>query len=126
VLIGDDNSQEKNGGIEGKQIPYCTGRRGGLLPVTKAYRQLSQAKQAQYAEIVEGGGALGRTRATAARVEVALTARYPTETEGLDPAEIIRVVFLDLKLLDEPLEHDLENYRLVVKILCNISACPSK
>jgi hypothetical protein len=89
--------RRRNCGIDGKPVLFYARRTGSVVPTARRKRKPPQPKHGRYAEIVEGVRALGLTTATAAQVEAAVCARYKEGTEGVDLAEVIRAVFLDLK-----------------------------
>lgn len=85
--------RRRNCGIDGKPVLFYAAR--NTLP-NSTPRRPAKAKPSsdQYAEIVEGVQALGMTTITAAQVDAAIKELFSTGTQGVDPGEVIRQVFL--------------------------------
>jgi hypothetical protein len=85
--------RRRNCGIDGKPVLFYAPRSS---VVSSKPRRSSKPKQSndQHAEIIEGVKALGMTTITAAQVDAAIKESFPEGIGGVDPGEIIRVVFL--------------------------------
>jgi len=90
--------RRRNCRIDGKPVLFYAPRRIVAAPAPK---QRAKPKQtvatSPHADIVAGGQALGLMTATAAQVGQVIEQLYPNGTEGTDPGQIIRAVFLSLK-----------------------------
>ena len=88
--------RKRNLGINGKVIMFYA-RRPGLTATPKAKTPKVRPKETErYPDILEGLTALGLV-VTSAQVAEAVGQVFPQGTEGTDPGEVIRKVFLRLK-----------------------------
>ena len=88
-------ARRRNCGVDGKPILFYSRRRD--LGQTKTQRPAkSQGKTNQFAELIDGLAALNVT-ATVTQVEPILKELFPQGSDGIDPGEIIRAVFLRIR-----------------------------
>jgi hypothetical protein len=89
--------RKKNRGVNGQPILFYARR----LPNEPARRNLRLSKPApknkDIPALLDGLTALGLATATAAQVEEVAKELFPQGTDGLDQAEVLRAVFLQLK-----------------------------
>lgn len=89
--------RRRNCGIDGKPILFYAPRNSITAPTLKRRSKPKPASSGHHAEILDGVRALGLTTTTAAQVDHAVNESFPNGTEGVDPGEIIRAVFLCIK-----------------------------
>jgi hypothetical protein len=93
--------RRRNCGVNGKPVLFYARR---LLTTTTHARSVrSKAKPVQkkadpHADLLAAVQALGLAAVTAAQVAAAVAALYPGGTAGVDEGEVVRAVFLRLKL----------------------------
>jgi hypothetical protein len=88
--------RRRNCGVDGRPILFYAPRHSA--PAPKRGRKPKQAHT--HAEVLDGVRALGLTMATAAQVDAAVKQLFPGGTNGSDPGEVIRSVFLSIKRQD--------------------------
>ena len=92
--------RRRNCGIDGKPVLFYARRRdSGTKSKTPAKPKTPaepKATTGEYTVLLDGLGALGVT-ATAAQVEPVVKELFPGGTDGTDPGEVIRAVFLRLR-----------------------------
>jgi hypothetical protein len=97
-----------NTGADGRYVVFYD-RRGVTPPPTPASsrtrtsRQQPMPRNDAHAELVEGLRALGLTDATAAQVDAALAACYPSGHGGTDEGTVLRELWRHLRRLNEGL-----------------------
>ncbi len=87
-------ARRRNCGVDGKPILFYSRRRD--LGQTKTPRPAKQPKNNEYADIIDGLMALN-VNATVAQVEPIIKELFPHGTDGTDPGELIRAVFLRIQ-----------------------------
>jgi hypothetical protein len=92
--------RRRNYGIDGRPILFYAPRH--CSPVAKRKPKPKTNSTSRYPEIVDGVRALGLTTVTAAEVEAVVKRLFPSGTDGVDPGEVIRSVFLSIKRRDRP------------------------
>lgn len=97
--------RRRNCGIDGRPILLYSPRSASVgsfrkPPVIHRARKPKQSSTAQYSVIVDGVRSLGLTMVTVAEVEAAIGQLFPIGTDGKDPGEVIRSVFLSIKRQD--------------------------
>jgi len=90
--------RRRNYGIDGRPILFYAPRHSA--PVARRKPQRKKAPSIRYTKIVEGVRALGLTMVTAVQVEAVIKRLFPDDTDGVDPGEVIRQVFLSIKRQD--------------------------
>lgn len=90
--------RRRNYGIDGRPILFYAPRHSAPVPRRKP--KPKTASTSRYVEIVDGVRALGLTTVTAAEVETVIKRLFPSGTDGVDPGEVIRSVFLSIKRRD--------------------------
>jgi len=93
-------ARRRNCGVDGKPILFYSRRRD--LGQTKAPRPTVEKVKVvvkKYADLIDGLAALN-VIVTIAQVEPILKELYPNGTDGVDPGEIIRAVFLRIRRQD--------------------------
>jgi hypothetical protein len=88
--------RRRNVGIDGKPALFYAPRSRTLPPLVLP-RSKPHPPAPPHADLLDVVKALGLASATSAQVEAAVAESYPQGTEGIDPSEIIRAVFLSLK-----------------------------
>jgi hypothetical protein len=87
--------RRRNCGIDGKPILfYC--RRLPIASGSKRPPKITTPKTNVPSDLLDGLRSLGLVVATA-QVEAALKKVYPNGTHGIDPAEVVRSIFINLK-----------------------------
>lgn len=95
--------RRRNCGINGQPVLFYARR----LPITPAPAKTPRSKTARvktateaepHADLIAAVQALGLTGVTAADVADAVAAAFPAGTAGVDEGEVVRAVFLRLKL----------------------------
>jgi len=94
--------RRRNCGIDGRPILFYAPRRTAPAPVVRRRAKPTLPPMNRYSEIVEGIRCLGLTSVTTADVDAAVRRLFPAGTDGVDPGEIIRAVFLSVKRQDRP------------------------
>jgi hypothetical protein len=90
--------RKRNIGVNGKVIMFYARRPGMTVPTPKSRKPPVKPKESDcYADILDGLPGLGLVTVTSAQVANAVGQLFPQETEGTDPGEVIRKVFLHLK-----------------------------
>ena len=84
--------RRRNCGINGQPVLFYA-RNNMKAPVPKAKKEKPRAN---HADLIDALSSLGLD-STAAQVEEAVKEKFPKGTEGIDQAEVIRVVFVHLK-----------------------------
>ena len=92
--------RRRNCGVDGRPILFYAPRHSA--PVTRRKPKPKTTSTSRYSEIVEGVRALGLTMVAAVEVEAAIKRLFPGDTDGVDPGEVIRKVFLSIKRQDRP------------------------
>ena len=93
-------ARRRNCGVDGKPILFYSRRRD--LGQKKAVPQPpKQPKNNQYADIIDGLMALN-VNVTVAQVELVVKELFPQGTDGTDPGEVIRAVFLRIRSQNPP------------------------
>lgn len=89
--------RRRNRGVNGEPVLFYARR--VVAPATPKKRQgkAPAARNKDIAGLLEGLNALGLTTATAAQVEEVTKELYQSGTDGLDQAEVLRVVFLAIR-----------------------------
>ena len=93
--------RRRNCGIDGKPVLFYARRRDSGTTTSKSPAKPKtpakpKATTGEYIVLLDGLGALGVT-ATAAQVEPVVKELFPGGTDGTDPGEVIRAVFLRLR-----------------------------
>jgi hypothetical protein len=90
--------RRRNCGVNGKPVLFYA-RRQPLTPAPPKPRKVKARppKADQHADLTGALQALGLVSVTAAQVAVAVKELYPQGTTGVDPAEVVRAVFLHLR-----------------------------
>ena len=89
--------RRRNCGVNGKPILFYA-RRQSLTPTPlKSRKTEAPKKQEQHANLIDSLQALGLPGVTTAQVGAAVEELYPQGTEGVDQADVIRVVFLHFR-----------------------------
>lgn len=93
--------RRRNVGIDGKPALF-NARRAKLCstarrPPRRIESMTHRLAHGVHADLLDAVKALGLALATSAQVEAAMAELYPDGTEGTDPSEIVRAVFLMLK-----------------------------
>lgn len=87
--------RRRNCGVDGKPILFYSRRRDvGTVKTQRVAK--TPPKNNQFKELVESLSALGVTT-TIGQVEPLVKELFPQGTEGLDPGEVIRAVFLRIR-----------------------------
>jgi hypothetical protein len=89
--------RRKNRGINGQPVLFYARRRGIESSKRKSRTDPLPAKKKDITSLLAGLNALGLTTATAAQVLKVTEELFPQGTKGLDQAEVLRAVFLNLK-----------------------------
>ncbi len=88
--------RRRNRGVNGEPVLFYARR--VVSPAPSRKRPASPAaKNKDIAGLLEGLNALGLTTATAAQVEEVTKELFQSGTNGIDQAEVLRVVFLELR-----------------------------
>ena len=88
-------ARRRNCGVDGKPILFYSRRRD--LGQTKTQRPAKpQSKTNQFTELMDGLAAINVTT-TIAQVEPLVKELFPQGTDGIDPGEVIRAVFLRIR-----------------------------
>lgn len=89
------DARRRNCGVDGKPILFYSRRRD--LGLAKTQRPpKTQSKNKQFTELVDGLAALNVTT-TIGQVEPVVKELFPQGTDGMDPGEVIRAVFLRIR-----------------------------
>jgi hypothetical protein len=89
--------RRRNCGIDGKPVLFYARRLGSAPAKPKPPKPKLEAKGKDVSALVDGLNALGLTTVTGAQVQNVTEQLYPNGTEGIDPREVLRAVFLHLK-----------------------------
>ncbi len=89
--------RRRNCGVNGKPILFYAPR--GSVPTSAPRRKPKPKAAPAHAEVLEGIRALGLTMAST-WAAVAIKQLFPGGTNGVDPGEVIRSVFLSIKAQD--------------------------
>jgi hypothetical protein len=89
--------RRRNCGVNGKVVLFYARRQNCPTPNTQPTKSRTPATT-QYADILDGVRALGVGTATAAQVATAVKEIFPNGTSEADPGEVIRAVFLRLRV----------------------------
>jgi len=95
--------RRRNCGVDGKPILFYAPR--AVAPIAPASRKRSTSSKTDEKcsnEILDGVRALGLATATKDQVGAAISQSFPNGTDGVDPGEIIRRVFLSIKRNNAP------------------------
>ena len=90
--------RHRNCGVDGKPILFYAPR--AVAPIAPAGRKRSTSSKTKDQcsnEILDGVRALGLGTATRDQVSAAISQSFPNGTDGVDPGEVIRRVFLSTK-----------------------------
>jgi hypothetical protein len=87
--------RQTNRGVDGMPILFYSRRLDTKRQGKKAKRN---RKDKSLTDLLDGLKGLGLSSATAADVEPAIEELFPAGTSGKDPAEVLRTVFVHLKL----------------------------
>ena len=90
--------RRRNCGVDGKVILFYAPRHSAPAPKRKP--KPKQVGAGPHAAVVDGVRALGLTMVTAAQVDASIKQTFPAGTDGVDPGEVIRQVFLSIKRQD--------------------------
>jgi hypothetical protein len=85
--------RSRNLGVNGKTIVFYSRR----PPLAPARPRKAPNRQAQHADLINSLQALGLTSVTPAQMTAAVKELYPRGTSGVDEAEVVRSVFLQLR-----------------------------
>lgn len=87
-----------NCGINGKPIVFYSRRRDfGMTKVVTPKIASKPKATAKHAELISGLKSLGLAVATTSQVEAALAEVFPQGTAEVDPAEVLRAVFVSIQ-----------------------------
>ena len=89
--------RRRNCGVNGKVVLFYARRQNCSTPNTQPNKSRMPIT-AQHGEILDGVRALGVGTATAAQVTAAVKELFPKGTNEADPGEVIRAVFLRLRV----------------------------
>jgi hypothetical protein len=89
--------RQTNVGINGKVVMFYSRRAAAPSQPGRAKKKPASAKDDQHNDILAGLKALGMATATTAQVAQAVADLFPKGTGTVDPAEVIRAVFLHLR-----------------------------
>ena len=90
--------RRRNCGIDGKPVLFYARRFGSVAPASKDRTPKAKPKRTdQHVDLVAGLKSLGLTNVTSADVSAAMNVVFPNGTDGVEPAEVLRTVFLHLK-----------------------------
>lgn len=90
--------RRRNCGINGKPVLFYARRLDGASMTPRPRRKAAtKSVNKNHAEVIDGLKSLGLTSVTAQVVQEAVRKVFPRGTAGVDPAEVIRNVFLHLK-----------------------------
>ena len=89
--------RRRNCGVNGKVVLFYARRQNCPTPNTQPNKS-QPPKSDRYADILDGVRALGVGTATAATVATAVRELFPKGTSEADPGEVIRAVFLRLRV----------------------------
>ena len=89
--------RRRNCGIDGKPVLFYASRLGTGSAKPKPPKPKLEPKGKNISALIDGLNSLGLTTATAAQVQKVTQELFPNATEGIDQAEVLRVVFLHLK-----------------------------
>lgn len=92
--------RRRNCGIDGRPILFYAARNTASVPVIRKKPKPKPSPGSKYSIIVEGVRSLGLAMVTTAQVEAAIRQVFSSGTEGVDPGEVIRSVFLFIKRQD--------------------------
>jgi len=92
--------RRRNCGIDGRPILFYAARNTASVPVIRKKPKPKPSVSSKYSIIVEGVRSLGMATVTTAQVEAAIRQLFPGGTDGVDPGEVIRSVFLCIKAQD--------------------------
>lgn len=90
--------RKRNCGVDGKVILFYAAR--NTTPLSNKSPKKTRSRKAsddRYSDILDGVRSLGITTATTSQVASAVEEAFPNGTNGVDPGEIIRVVFLSIR-----------------------------
>jgi len=87
--------RRRNCGVDGKPVLFYAPRHS--VPTTPRRVPKPKATASPHADIIDGVRALGIATVTPAHVEQAIRESFPNGTDGVDPGEIIRKVFLSVR-----------------------------
>jgi len=89
--------RKRNIGINGKVVMFYARRPSSTTNAPKSKKPQSKPTDSdRYADIVDGLKALGLVTATTVQVAEAVGQLFPQGTEGVEPGEVIRAVFVHL------------------------------
>ena len=89
--------RRRNCGMDGKPILFYARRLGSAPIRQKPPKPKLEAKRGDVSALLDGLNALGLTTATGEQVLRVTQELYPKGTEGMDPSQVLRDVFLHLK-----------------------------
>lgn len=91
-------ARRRNCGVDGKPILFYCRRNDAGQKRTAARPTISRVKEVvkKYADLIDGLAGLNVT-ATVAQIEPLVKELFPNGTDGMDPGEVIRAVFLRIR-----------------------------
>lgn len=91
--------RRRNCGVNGRFVMFYARRPTSPTPTSRpnSVKPPKPTTRAPHADIVAGLHSLGLVTATGAQVADAVAELFPRGTEGTDPGDVIRVVFLHLR-----------------------------
>jgi hypothetical protein len=90
------DARRRNCGVDGKPILFYSRRSDLGQSKTAAPPKKPKAKSNRHSDLLDGLGQLGVTT-TVAQVEPLVKELFPAGTEGVEPGEVIRAVFLRIR-----------------------------
>ena len=88
--------RRRNCGIDGKPILFYAPRNSIPPPISKCRPVSKPLPNSQHAGIHDGVEGLMRAQVCATQVDQAIKKLFPDGTDGVDPGEVIRAVFLSI------------------------------
>ncbi len=89
------DARHRNCGVDGKPILFYSRRRDLGQSKSQSVKKTGVVNK-KYTELIDGLGQLG-VIATVAQLEPIVKEIYPKGTDGVDPGEVIRAVFLRIR-----------------------------
>lgn len=86
-----------NCGIDGKAVMFYCRRGTGALTVKTPKKVRAAGSDKKYATLLDGLRSLGLTAVTSPQITGVIEELYPSGTEGAEPGEVLRAVFLHLR-----------------------------
>lgn len=87
--------RRRNCGIDGKPVLFYAPRHS--VPSASPRRPTKPKATNPHTEFIEGVRALGLAAVTASQVDQVIKDSFPDGTEGVDPGEVIRAIFLSIR-----------------------------